>query len=140
MAPDGLPRRQKTPHAPHSPFNLLIGKRIRTLRVGAGKSLSELGALFGLTSQQVHKYETGASRFSIENLWRLAQFFDVDITFFLEGVAREKNPKSGKRPSSSRLRLEIARDLERVESRKVLRSFLGLVRSVAVEEPEQAPP
>jgi transcriptional regulator with XRE-family HTH domain len=143
MVDDVLLRRAKKPLSPRTPFNLEIGRRIRALRVLAGKSQAELGLMLGLTFQQVQKYEHGSNRISVENLWQLAQIFDVDVAFFFDGVTeRQRHGPGGQPRGSSRLRLEIARDLQRIESDKLLRGILTLVRSAVPDEscepPEQA--
>jgi transcriptional regulator with XRE-family HTH domain len=140
MADDVQRRRAKRPRASHTPFNEEIGRRVRALRVLAGKSQAELGRMLGLTFQQVQKYERGSNRISVENLWQLAQIFDVDIAFFFDGVPeRQRHAQSGRPRGSSRLRLEIARDLQKIESDKLLRGILTLVRAVAPDEVIQQP-
>ena len=116
--------------------NFQVGQRIRNLRVVHGKSQSALGAVLGLTFQQVQKYERGANRISVENLWLIAQHFEVEVTYFFEKVARTPADEGenivflDKSIENNRLRLEIGRGLQRVQSAKILRGLLTLIRSI----------
>jgi transcriptional regulator with XRE-family HTH domain len=64
------------------PRDAEIAKRLRALRLQRGLSQSELGNVIGVTFQQVQKYERGANRISASRLQRIAEMFDVPVTFF----------------------------------------------------------
>jgi transcriptional regulator with XRE-family HTH domain len=112
-----------------SDFDRHIGRRLRQLRLSSGKSQTELGQLIGLTFQQVQKYEKGTNRVSLENLWRLAQHFGVDLDYFLDGADQAPVSAVDRARDSARLRLEIARSLEQIDSATVLHGLLGVIRS-----------
>src|ERR1700730_16340593 len=64
------------------PRDFEIGRRIRPLRRERGLSQTELGTPIGVTFQQIQKYEKGANRVSAGRLHRIAELFNVPITFF----------------------------------------------------------
>jgi transcriptional regulator with XRE-family HTH domain len=65
-----------------------IGKRIRIFRNFHDKSQSDVAKVLGITFQQFQKYEIGKNRISIEQLFKLCRFFNVEITdFFTDCVS-----------------------------------------------------
>jgi transcriptional regulator with XRE-family HTH domain len=119
---------------PHH-FDRHVGEQIRRLRVLAGKSQAELGTVLGLTFQQVQKYERGANRISAEKLLALSQYFNVEITYFFDGAGpAAPPPETGRKRDNARLRLEIARALQTIDSTTLLRGLLGLIRSFGVPD------
>ena len=64
-----------------------VGARMRQRRIDLGLSQQGLAMLLGVTYQQIHKYETGASRLVSERLFALASALDVEIGYFFEGLA-----------------------------------------------------
>lgn len=110
-------------------FNRHVGRRVREVRLRAGKSQEELGELLGVTFQQIQKYEKGANKISLENLWRLCQVLGVEVEFFLPGV-EEAGFAAGDGSGNTRLRLEIARAAQRIGSTLLLRNVLNIVRSL----------
>ena len=61
-----------------------VGTRMRLLRKRAGLTLSEIGALLGVSRQQVAKYEDGISRIAAEQLMVIARHLDVPLSLFYE--------------------------------------------------------
>ena len=64
-----------------------VGRRLRERRLLLGLSQEALGAMLGVSFQQVQKYETGANRVSASRLYRLTQVLGVSIAWFFEGLA-----------------------------------------------------
>ncbi len=48
-----------------------------------------LAEQFGLTFQQLQKYESGSNRISASRLWQIAQILDVPVAWFFEGLDGE---------------------------------------------------
>jgi transcriptional regulator with XRE-family HTH domain len=63
-----------------------VGRRLRMRRMMLGMSQEKLGEAFGLTFQQVQKYEKGANRMGASRLQQAAQILGVSVPFFFEGA------------------------------------------------------
>src|ERR1700710_1803567 len=63
-----------------------VGQRIRARRMAKGMSQTELGALLGVTFQQVQKYEKGVNRVGAGRPGRVAEALDVPVSFFFGGT------------------------------------------------------
>ncbi len=98
------------------PIDVFVGQRVQIRRQLLGLSLTELGQLLGVTYQQTQKYEKGTNRISASRLWRLAQIFDVPVTWFFEAYGK--------------------RDQEQEQDPVTRRQALHLVRYVAICTPE----
>jgi transcriptional regulator with XRE-family HTH domain len=122
-------------------INTHIGGRIRTLRLGSGKTQAELGAALGLTNQQVQKYEKGANGMNLDKVWCTADYFGVEVGYFIEGLAEAvaqhangEETRTGEQAEHRRLRLALADALHRTRSPKLLRSMLQLLRAAGVTD------
>jgi transcriptional regulator with XRE-family HTH domain len=58
---------------------------MRTRRVMIGMSQEKMAAAFGLTFQQVQKYEKGTNRMGSSRLQQAADVLGVTVPFFFEG-------------------------------------------------------
>src|SRR3954465_7188073 len=76
----------KTKTKTANPIDKHVGSRLRMRRLMLGMSQEKLGEAFGLTFQQVQKYEKGMNRISASRLQQAAQILDVSVPFFFEGV------------------------------------------------------
>ena len=72
----------KTPN----PIDDHVASRLRMRRMMLGMSQEKLGEAFGLTFQQVQKYEKGANRMGASRLQQAAQILGVSVPFFFEGA------------------------------------------------------
>ncbi len=59
-----------------------IARRMRTMRLLRNMSQNSLGKHLGITFQQIQKYEKGTNRISAGRLQRIAQVFDVSVSYF----------------------------------------------------------
>ena len=66
------------------PIDKLVGRRIRDLRQARDISQSQLGALVGITFQQVGKYETGENRVSASRLHAIAKALKAPVSSFFD--------------------------------------------------------
>lgn len=80
-----LPDTATNPDDPKSTkeFDKALGARVKFLRQVRGISQEKLADNLGLTFQQVQKYETGANRFPIARLVKIAQLLGCTAAFFL---------------------------------------------------------
>jgi transcriptional regulator with XRE-family HTH domain len=63
-----------------------VGSRLRMRRMMLGMSQEKLGEAFGLTFQQVQKYEKGVNRMGSSRLQHAAHILQVSVPFFFEGA------------------------------------------------------
>lgn len=63
----------------------IIGGRVRKAREDRGLSQSALGALIGVSQNQVHKYETGKSLIASTRLLQVARVTKIPIQWFFDG-------------------------------------------------------
>lgn len=71
---------------PPEPEDTLVGARIRRRREELGLTQSDLGALTGVTYQQVQKYERGDNRVSGSMLYRIARALGSPIQYFFQDL------------------------------------------------------
>lgn len=67
-------------------ISFIVGKKIRKLRLQNNVNQRKLGVACGITFQQIQKYETGTNRISIDRLYDIANFFNVDISELLTDI------------------------------------------------------
>ena len=58
------------------------GHQLQALRLTMGISRATLGRELGVSGQQVHKYEKGINRLTIDKVCALATLFEVPVTVF----------------------------------------------------------
>ena len=122
-------------------FDVHIGKRIRTARILIGMSQERLGALLGVTFQQIQKYERGFNRIGAGRLYDVAAILNVPIGFFYQDLEHTtvEHPRPAAEPSAvkrflaSAEGLELALAFQRIKDAKVRRRMLHLMRSLAAE-------
>jgi transcriptional regulator with XRE-family HTH domain len=99
-----MPVAMKTP----DPVDIYVGDRVRQRRKMLGLSQEELGALIGLTFQQVQKYERGANRISASKLFQIAKALKIRIAYFFDGYSDEDDAEAGEGTATSeKLVLEL---------------------------------
>lgn len=75
-----------------------IGKRIRQKRKELKVSQGTIAGLLDISDTQIFKFETGESKIALDYLFKLADFFHVDINYFFP-----ENEKITHFPSDSEL-------------------------------------
>jgi transcriptional regulator with XRE-family HTH domain len=119
-----------------NPVDRHVGLRIRMRRKALGLSQERLGEAVGLTFQQIQKYERAANRVSASKLWELARALNTNIGYFYEGLGemgaqsdlpRERVQDFLLTPDG----LELAASFPRIESLRLRRKVLELVRALA---------
>lgn len=73
-------------------FDKAIGRRLRMARIRADKSQTDVGNALGIAFQQVQKYENGANRISCGRLVDCANYLDIPIAYFFEGLGKQSSP------------------------------------------------
>jgi transcriptional regulator with XRE-family HTH domain len=69
-----------------------IGKHVRARRLLLGISGRQLAEIIGVTTQQVHKYETGVDRISAGLLYVVAEALDTPISYFFGRLSAKQVP------------------------------------------------
>ena len=127
-----------------NPIDVHVGSRVRLQRMLLSMSQEKLGEKLGLTFQQIQKYEKGINRIGASRLFELSRVLSVPIQFFYEeapGTALSNSNGTGfAEPASesyivnflsSREGLELNKAFVQIESPKVRRSIVDLVRNLA---------
>lgn len=130
-----------------NPVDVHVGFRLRQRRTLMGLSQEKLGAILGLTFQQVQKYERGANRISASRLFDLAQILNTDVNYFfqdmptdvaslspsrLHGMAEAPEPYDLEPdPMARRETLELVRAYYRIKDRSQRKSLFELTKAIA---------
>jgi transcriptional regulator with XRE-family HTH domain len=129
-------------------IDVYVGARLRMRRAMLGMSQSKLGAVLGVTFQQIQKYEKGVNRISASRLKQAAGVFDVDVDWFYEGGPAERGDKAGfaegmTRPLdvqflSTTEGFKLNRAFTRIRDPKIRRKIIDLVESLASPDEVEA--
>ncbi len=123
-----------------NPIDVHVGDRIRRRRRALGVSQDKLAEQLDLTFQQVQKYERGANRVSASKLYQIASALQATVAYFFEGlpdtvrstgVAEEPAPSFVHELPLTPEERELAALLSRIESKRVRKRVLELVRTLA---------
>ncbi len=72
-----------------SEMDKIIGRRIRLCRQSHKMSQTKLAKQVGIAWQQIQKYEGGKNRVSASMLWRIAEVFDLPVSYFFEHISED---------------------------------------------------
>lgn len=81
-----------SPGADYDNIDAEVGKRLKSFRVQVDKTQADIAAWLEISPQQYQKYEKGASKCNIANLYRLAEYYERPITDLLPGVENQYSP------------------------------------------------
>jgi|HubBroStandDraft_3_1064219.scaffolds.fasta_scaffold00807_6 transcriptional regulator with XRE-family HTH domain len=127
-----------------------VGTRLRQRRVLLGLSQAGLGNAVGVTFQQIHKYEHGASTISASTLFEFAKLLNVPVSHFFDEMpaaalserpasrrgqaARDKvvTPTEPQDPLIRRETLELVQAYYKIRSDQVRKCVFELVKAVGV--------
>lgn len=145
MATRGLDRQRRrktiTEDGP-DPVDVHVGTRLRQRRTLLGMSQEKLAAAFGVSFQQIQKYERGANRVSASRLHQLTRILNVPVGYFFEGMTEGAPNGIGLHPVhdsemvASRETLELVRAYYRIEDATVRRRLVDLLRSLGPDGTE----
>jgi transcriptional regulator with XRE-family HTH domain len=143
----GGPCRSMTSARKKATLNLIdkhVGGRLRMRRMMLDMSQEKLADAFGITFQQVQKYEKGTNRISAGRLQHAANLLQVPVQFFFQGapVGSGTQPDgSARSPAyvsefvSSSDGLRLIKAFTRIES-GVRRRIVDLVQEIAAADGE----
>ena len=131
------PKRRKTiAEDGPDPVDVHVGMRLRQRRTLLGMSQEKLAKTFGVSFQQVQKYERGANRISASRLHLLTKTLDVPVSYFFEGLQSELIPvakaEEPEEPDqmTSRETLELVRAYSRISDPAVRKRLVDLARAL----------
>jgi CheY-like chemotaxis protein/DNA-binding XRE family transcriptional regulator len=67
-------------------INSYVGEKLRLRRKKLNLSQSDLAQMLGISSQQIHKYESGLNKISASMLFTCAKLLHVPVIYFYEGL------------------------------------------------------
>lgn len=108
-------------------YHANLGKRLREARLLAGLSQTDLGTMFGVSFQQIQKYEKGLNRISPYKLILWAAETNVKLMYLLDH--EEDSEPLCVDSRGNRAALDMVRYFGKVpvENRKVLLSIAALL-------------
>ena len=125
-----------------NPIDVHVGSRLRMRRMMLGMSQVKLGEAFGVTFQQVQKYEKGVNRMGSSRLQQAADILGVTVPFFFEGATGGTYKPDGSSPSpayvnefvSSDDGLRLIKAFARIPRPVVRQRIVALVREIAGDD------
>jgi transcriptional regulator with XRE-family HTH domain len=105
-----------------------VGKIIREKRKSIGCKATQLARHLGITPQQLDKYEHGISVIQATRLKQVADFLDVEIECFFEGLPGYVSPTVEQK--SPKIDTEITDAFLRIKEKNVRNSVLTFVKSL----------
>jgi transcriptional regulator with XRE-family HTH domain len=125
-----------------NPIDVHVGSRMRMRRMMLGMSQQKLADAFGLTFQQVQKYEKGMNRISSSRLQHAADILGVAVPFFFGGVPDKQSPgRAASLPAyvnefvASYDGLRLIKAFTRLDS-STRHCIVGLVEEIALRDRE----
>ena len=119
-----------------------LGKRLKSFRQQADKTQADVAAFLEISPQQYQKYEKGASKCNIANIYRLAVFYNRPITDLLPGSEmpapagfKEDNrdypeKETGPLEDETAAMAELLAVFVRIPSKSVRRKILNLLKEM----------
>lgn len=86
--------RKRGQKIPPSEIDKIIGMNIRIARNMSGKRQEDLSNYLGITLQQMQKYENGKNKISANILVKVAQYFNIPISYFIPNNLENNNALS----------------------------------------------
>jgi transcriptional regulator with XRE-family HTH domain len=125
-----------------NPIDVHVGSRLRMRRMMLGMSQVKLGEAFGVTFQQVQKYEKGVNRMGSSRLQQAADILGVTVPFFFEGARGGTYQPDGSAPSpayvnefvSSEDGLRLIKAFARLPRPALRQRIVAVVREIAGDD------
>ncbi len=106
-----------------------IGKLLKQMRKASGMTQVKLAERMGVTYQQVQKYESGKSTFSIGRLLQVAEVFDIPPSAFLDVKQRVEQPEP-EYSSLSECEVLMVLMYRRLGTRTLQKEFLNMLENI----------
>ena len=102
-------------------FNQKIGYRLYLRRKILKLSQKNIADELNVSPQNVQKYESGENALTIYNLYRIASFLGVDISYFFQDIKGSKN-KFPKFYQEKNLQ-ELLKDFTAIKNKKIAQNI-----------------
>ena len=116
-----------------------IGARMRERRIMLGLTQQQLADLVGVTSHQMHKYETGFNQIKAGRLFTISDILDVEVGYFFQDINVEKPLRPSRQ---QRTLLDLAQNFTSISNERHREAIGNLARAMAdpelVDEAEPA--
>lgn len=101
---------------------------------------NELGVRFGVSAQQIYKYEKGISRISVVALYQMSQVFAVNLQYFLEdfmynhalSVAEDNDIQYEVKSNDDQIKL--LQLFEKIHDKKIKAQVVNLIEMLVGED------
>ncbi|MFN7111125.1 MAG: helix-turn-helix domain-containing protein [Brevundimonas sp.] len=121
----------KTPQGDNpNPVDLHVGRRVAERRQALRYSQAQLAQAAGVTFQQIQKYERGSNRIAASRLWEMAEFLNVDLNYFFEGLGLPDASEARPGGATTKHTAEIARRALELSARNQ-KLVLDLIQQLA---------
>jgi transcriptional regulator with XRE-family HTH domain len=113
--------------------DVVLGENIRTARLAAGLSQTDLGRACGVTFQQIQKYENGTNRIGGSRLMQIAEALKTPAATLLPSSQKHAGTPKHRAPAilQDRIGMDIVKVWERLkpEHRIALRDLVHAIAS-----------
>lgn len=79
-------------------YNILLGKRLREIRIEMKLSQKDIGNILDVSFQQVQKYESGQNHLSCASAAALCEELAINIQDIFPAVSRKRRSRKDKAP------------------------------------------
>lgn len=121
---------------PH-PVDIYVGGRLKHFRKLKGLSQGQLAEKFGLTFQQVQKYEKGLNRISASRLYEASHILGVSVQDFFKGYEGESSSADWEEYDASSFyenfslsKIKTINHITEIKDRNVQNTLIGLIRAI----------
>lgn len=122
-----------------------IGNRLKTRRTMLGLTQEKLAEAFGVTAQQVQKYESGANRMGGSRLLQASQILKTPVQYFFEGLEELETTEESETKDLSSLNLEVLSlvsseiaeflcALTKIKNQKIREQLLIFIKALSNEQ------
>jgi transcriptional regulator with XRE-family HTH domain len=131
-------RKKRRPNS----VDIQVGESIRTHRLIAGMSQSDLAGRLGVSFQQVQKYEKGTNRVGAGRLPQIAAIFDIPISALFDANANASPGESTANAAPVKLipdrsTLRLLTSFAGITNSAIRRNLIELVDEIAKAERKQ---
>jgi transcriptional regulator with XRE-family HTH domain len=111
----------------------VVGKKIYIERLALGMTRNDLSEIIGISPQQLHKYEIGVNRITIDRLVVIMKFFNKPIDYFLSEAIKELDDKDKQSLNENDLKigLDISKDFTKIKNLKQRKAVKTLINELA---------